>query len=158
MKRPHKCAQICSDMLSSKFYSKFLKLADLSNEFNNYDRKLLSLLNKLYDEIEMHYPFAIQTKEFSHYLLKAPLSMQGDYAKIIRVDGSESHISPLFGCHFTMYEFQKVIDFPVRYFITGNIAIYYSTRKGLLFNKEASQSFNKDLFGDVIVLPSTLAP
>ena len=158
MIKRHQCSHVNRDLLPDKMIRIHDKLSRLSNAFATSDQAVISLLDDYYEKVKLWYSFAINDYIDMKEILRGPISMQGDYAHLIRTNGKDAYFKPKFKNHFTHYEITKLLHQPFTYSIRNNIAYYYSTRKDLKYNKEASQSFGIDLYGDVIVLPSCLIP
>jgi len=154
----HQCSHINRDLLPDKMILIHDKLSRLSNAFATTDQAVISLLDEYYEKVKLWYSYAIENYFNVEEILKGPLSMQGDYAVLIKTNGKEGHIKPKFKNHFTLSEFSKLLNTPFAYTTIANLAIYYSKEKGLEYNKEASHRYGINLLGDVIVLPQDLMP
>jgi hypothetical protein len=156
--KSHNCVNIIRDLLPINVLSIHDRLRRSSNVFKTNDEAIISLLNEHYDYVKMWHSYAIRDYIDLDDLLRGPLSMQGDYAYLLKTNGKEACFKPKFKNHFTLNEFSKLLKKPFTSRINGSMAIFYSTSNNLEYNKNASKSYGIDLYGDVIILPSCLSP
>ena len=156
-KHQHKCINIDSELLPNKFLVIYTKLKVLSDDFTLDTTKITDVLDEFYEKVFKWVSYAIKTHEHFNFPT-SPLSMQGDSATVRKANGEEKNLYPKNKRDFKMIEFAREIKSPFKFTLISNLAIYYSTKSGQKLNKNVSEHFKIEFYGDVIIVPQDLMP
>ena len=98
-----------------------------------------------------------EQEKFLKSLITTPRSMQGDYAVLIKVDGTEEYLSPKIGENYTREDVSGMIGAGFRKISLDNCLLVYRNtiaKTSINYNQQASRIANFDIYGDAIYAPS----